>query len=103
MPAHENGTIEQAEQRQQQRYGAQQARKHDARVRQLEGDSENAAQEQQRDQVGVEQDVQEPELQRQLAALQRGPGQRQREVLAHRDAAVALGQQARARRSPRGR
>jgi hypothetical protein len=45
------------EQREQQRYGAEQARQHDARVCQLEGDAENAAEEQQRDQVGVEQDV----------------------------------------------
>ena len=65
-----------AEQREQQRYGAEQARQHDAGMCQLEGDPEDAAQEQERDQVGVEQHVEQPQLERQLVALDRRAGER---------------------------
>ena len=95
MPAHENGTIESPSNGKQQRDGAEQARQHDARVRELEGDAEDAAEEEQRDQVGVEQDVEEAQLQRQLVALDRRAGELEAEVLAHGDAPVALREQRR--------
>ena len=74
-PAHENGTIESPSSESSSETVPSSPGQHDARMRQLEGDAQDAAEEEQRDQVGIEQDVEHAQLERQLAALDRGAGQ----------------------------
>ena len=92
-----------SEQGEEQRYGAEQAREDDARMRQLEGDPEDAAQEQEGDQVGVEQHVEQAQLERELVTFDRGACDGQREVLAHGGPARRSARAARAGRPRRRR